>query len=301
MARSNDRYKSIYNRALSLIESLGRGAHLPAESALALELDASRTTIRAVLARLSEHSIIDWQGRSKRILRKPLKRDRYRVEETRSTGQRLESAFMERLVNGDLTPTGSEGLVVNETELARSVGVSATAAREFLIRFSRFGLIDKRPGKSWLLKGFTRDYALEISDVRELFERHSVALFAASPARSKCRSELAMIRERHDDLLPRVHKDYLQFQSLDEDFHRVINSVAGNRFVDDFQELVALIFHYHYRWNKKDERERNAVALQEHLDLIDALDACDARAARRCCDIHLATARQTLLRSIDWE
>ena len=44
-----------------------------------------------------------------------------------------------------------------------------------------------------------------------------------------------------------------------------------NQFIDRFYDLITLIFHYHYQWNKRDERQRNEVALEEHLSYIDAL------------------------------
>ncbi len=68
-----------------------------------------------------------------------------------------------------------------------------------------------------------------------------------------------------------------------------------NRFMMDFYDVISMIFHYHYQWNKADEKERNTVAIHEHLAYIAALRSRDARAieanagpicappARRCC------------------
>jgi hypothetical protein len=50
-----------------------------------------------------------------------------------------------------------------------------------------------------------------------------------------------------------------------------VNSAAPNRFIDSFYDIITLIFHYHYQWNKQDERQRNEVAIREHLTYIDAL------------------------------
>ena len=75
----------------------------------------------------------------------------------------------------------------------------------------------------------------------------------------------------------------------------------SNRFVDDFYELVSLIFHFHYRWKKTDERERNEVAAREHLRVIQALQAEDAPAARAAMKAHLKSARRTLLGSVAWD
>jgi hypothetical protein len=36
-------------------------------------------------------------------------------------------------------------------------------------RFNQFGLIDKRPNGGWVFKGFTRDFAEELCEVRLIF------------------------------------------------------------------------------------------------------------------------------------
>jgi hypothetical protein len=32
-----------------------------------------------------------------------------------------------------------------------------------------------------------------------------------------------------------------------------------------FYDLISMIFHYHYQWNKRDEKQRNIAAMREHL------------------------------------
>ncbi len=36
-------------------------------------------------------------------------------------------------------------------------------------------------------------------------------------------------------------------------------------------DVISMIFHHHYQWNRQNERERNVVAMREHLAYIDAL------------------------------
>ena len=50
-----------------------------------------------------------------------------------------------------------------------------------------------------------------------------------------------------------------------------LKAAGANRFIDGFYDLITLIFHYHYQWNKRDERQRNEVAIREHLTYIEAL------------------------------
>jgi DNA-binding GntR family transcriptional regulator len=59
-----------------------------------------------------------------------------------------------------------------------------------------------------------------------------------------------------------------------------------------------MIFHYHYQWNKAQERERNEVAVGEHLAYIAALKSRDLGKVDAACRKHLKSARHTLLTSI---
>jgi DNA-binding GntR family transcriptional regulator len=71
-----------------------------------------------------------------------------------------------------------------------------------------------------------------------------------------------------------------------------------NRFMADFYDIISLIFHYHYQWRKADEKERNAVAIREHLDYIEALLTRNPDRIEAACRRHLKSARNTLLASI---
>jgi len=200
---------------------------------------------------------------------------------------------MEWLLRDDAHP----GTAINELELARQFGVATTGIREFLNRFQRFGLIEKRPNAGWVFKGFTRNFALELFEIREMFELRSARAFAGLPRTSPLWERLAALRAEHLALLAEVEWRYHDFSDLDSRFHRLINAAMPNRFIDGFYDLITLIFHYHYQWNKRDERQRNAVAIGEHLAYIDALLAEDPAAVETACRAHLASARETLIRS----
>ncbi|TIX35648.1 MAG: GntR family transcriptional regulator, partial [Mesorhizobium sp.] len=147
--------------------------------------------------------------------------------------------------------------------------------REFLIRFSRFGLIEKRRNSHWVLKGFTRAFALELTEIREMFELRSAAAFAALPEDSPVWADLDRLEDEHQRLAREIAVRFSEFSELDERFHRLIHRASHNRFIVDFYDVIAMIFHYHYQWNKAQERERNEVAVQEHLAYIAALKSRD--------------------------
>jgi DNA-binding GntR family transcriptional regulator len=297
VSRSNSVYKETYNLGLDLVGKLGVAANLPPETELAQTWNTSRTTVRAVLEQLDRAGIIKWNGRRKSVLRAPSDGEYYGADETQSTGKKVETAFMEYILGGDLAP----GTILRESELVREFGASTSAVREYLIRFSRFGLIRKEPNRHWVLVGFTREFAMELFDVREMFETRAFRRFMANKRSPATADLLETLEADHVRLIENIDREFLKFPRLDERFHSVFVTRLENRFIDDFFELVSMIFHFHYRWKKTDERDRNLAAAKEHLAVIRAIKSGRRSEAEQAFARHLQSARRTLLNSVTWD
>ncbi|MEO6013822.1 MAG: FCD domain-containing protein, partial [Devosia sp.] len=144
---------------------------------------------------------------------------------------------------------------------------------------------------------FTQQFALELFEIRELFELRSAHAFAALDVPHPAWAELRALRQLHEDLLRDIDARFHDFSDLDSRFHRLVNSAAPNRFIDDFFDIITLIFHYHYQWNKHDERQRNEVAIREHLAYMDALLTRDRRKVEAALRSHMASAKGTMLKA----
>mgnify|MGYP000548304321 CR=1 FL=1 len=291
--KSDAVFKRSFNDAIELFGGLPPGTVLPSESVLAVRLRVSRTTVRKVLARLSDDGAVGGAGRHRFLREGAVLPAPYPEGETESTSTQLEKRFMEWILRDDTGP----GAMISELQLSRQFGVSTAGIREFLNRFQRFGLIDKRPNASWLFKGFTTKFALELFEIREMFEIRSALAFAALPNGSPLWGEIVALRVEHARLLEQIDERYNDFSDLDSRFHQLVNSASPNRFIDSFYDIITLIFHYHYQWNKHSERQRNEVAIVEHLAYIDALLHRNPAQIERACRTHLASARETLIRA----
>jgi DNA-binding GntR family transcriptional regulator len=128
-----------------------------------------------------------------------------------------------------------------------------------------------------------------------MFELRSAVTFATLPEGSPLWPRLQALREEHIALLKEIDERYHDFSDLDSRFHRLINSATPNRFIEDFYDIITLIFHYHYQWNKRDERQRNEVAIREHLTYIEALLSRNNAIVELACRAHLASAKGTLM------
>lgn len=287
-------FKRTFNAMLDYLEELGPGSRLESESRLKERLDTSRTTIRKVLAELVQRGIVAESPAGRSLVRGPCAEDAFDRAETLSASVQVEKKFMEWLLRADCKP----GDAINELDLARKFGVSTGGIREYLNRFSRFRLIEKRANSGWVFMGFTRDFALELFEVREMFEIRSAVAFVAQPPEAPAWKALRALEQEHLALQKQIATRFHDFSDLDERFHRLVNDASHNRFIVDFYDLISLIFHYHYQWNKSDEAERNRTALGEHLNYINALFSRDPAQVEASCRLHLASARKTLLASV---
>jgi DNA-binding GntR family transcriptional regulator len=288
-------FKRTLNDVLDYVSDRPMKAELEAEVRLAKRFAVSRTTMRKALQELERKRIVSRTGTTRTVVRKPSRIDYFPRRETIGKSDRIEKKFMEWMLRGDLKP----GDYINGLGLARQFEVSTNAIREYLNRFGRFGLVEKRANSGWVFRGFTTEFALELFEVRELFELRSARAFARQAPHSPAWLQLKAIEVEHRELLNSIKTRYHDFSDLDERFHRLINSASRNRFMEDFYGVITLIFHYHYQWKKADEKERNGVALREHLKYIDALFSRNPEQIEAACRHHLKSARNTLLASID--
>ncbi|WFU11616.1 GntR family transcriptional regulator (plasmid) [Rhizobium sp. CB3090] len=293
--KTNTLYKRTFNQCLDVLARASPGSALASEPVLAAELGVSRTTLRAVLAELANSGIVALDGRSKVLLRLPQTEDYLAGADLGSLAEMVERKFMSWMVGPDCSP----GQSVNALDLARQFGVSTTAIRDCLNTFSHFGLLERQSNGRWRALGLTVDFVAELFDMREFMEFRAVERFVALPRDHAAWRALAQLEQEHREMLSDIDRRYRDFSDLDHRFHRLINGVVPNRFFANIQGVMSVIFHYHYQWNKKDERERNHVAVKEHLAYVAALQSGNLEQARRACGLHLKTARSTLLASIE--
>lgn len=286
-------YKQAFNEALVIISDVPRGRLIPSENALSERLEVSRTTVRKALQELTERGLIS-AGPARVLVSRPKIADRYPSSETIATADQVEHRFMEWMLRGDVRP----GDTISVLELARTFSVSTTALREFLSGFARYGLIEKRRNASWMFAGITEQFASELFDVREMFEMRGARAFIELPRDNPAWSELRKLKTEHKQLARQIGERFHDFSDLDARFHRLVFEASKNRFIRDFYDIMALIFHYHYQWNKAEERSRNATAIKEHLGYIEALLSRDWKRVDKAAGAHLKTARQTLLASL---
>lgn len=289
---------TVFKRSANLLlehitEQVAVGDPLPTEQQMAALVGGSRTAIRSALAYFHTQGLIS-DLKERRVLRKPQRKDYFDIADLQSGTDRVREVLTDRIYRSDLPP----GAEFSEAELSRAAGVSTISVREFMIEFSRYGLIEKKPNGGWRLCAFDRSFAMELADVRQMFELAAIERFGALAPGDPAFAALDELIVRHEQLgsvMPARHKD---FPALDHDFHTFLIGLLNNRFAKGFYDTVSLVFHYHYQWGKGSELARNQYAAHEHLDILRALARRDIAGALDAMRIHLNSSRSTLLQAI---
>jgi len=264
------------------------------DNTLAKKLNVSRTTIRTALTELESIGIIVIDGSKKTVSRRPTEADYFDTSNSVASKEEIIEAYFLDLINhGKLLP----GDKFSELELAKSSGCNTITVREFLIKFSRFGLIEKKPRAKWKMVEFTEKFALELVEFRRILEMSSITKLLSTPSDDPVWQELSILLDKHIEVLADIDNRYTELSELDRKLHFIVQRASNNRFFMQFFDVVSLICHYHYQWDKSDELERNKVALEEQVEIITQLLAHNTSGVISAMEVHLGTAKKTLLRS----
>ena len=175
------------------------------------------------------------------------------------------NALVEAIVNQAFGP----GAQISIDNLARQLNMSNTPVREALMRANGEGLVMQQANHGFVVaKILTADEIHQLFDVRHLLEIH--ALREVVPSRQAVEDLQALIVQMEsagDGALYSDFKDYLQ---LDHQFHRVLVSLSGNRFLLKSWEDLHVHLHLSRLYTGIGLFDR-ANSVLEHRQIVEAL------------------------------
>ncbi|HBO23628.1 MULTISPECIES: GntR family transcriptional regulator [unclassified Providencia] len=296
MARTQNLRHKVINQFIDAIRHQYICSPLPSQSVLAEMYNVSRTTVRHVLTYLTRQKILENIGNDYVIIRKPNDEDLLDtiVDLPDIQLNEFESFFYKLIQQKELKP----GDNFTELQLAHRANVSPVVVREFLLQFSQYNLIENLRRGLWSLKTFEQDHAEKLFELRELLETYALTRFMNLPANDKRWVQAKELLFQHRELRETIVDNYRAFSDLDRKFHTLLLSAAENPFFDQSLNMVTIIFHFHYQWDDSDLRERNALAIEEHMTILSAIVSHNDLQAMNELRNHLYTAKQSMKRSL---
>jgi len=193
-----------------------------------------------------------------------------------------------------LTCTLAPGQVVSERELARRYEISKTPIREALAQTCHEGLMQRLPGRGYIVAPIT------IKDIRELFDLRLILEVAAteqaaqnpSPEQIIKLKEMAVVSYNLDD--PESHTLFLK---TNRDFHLALAEAAGNkRLVDMLGQLLNEMNRLFYLGLRL--RDSSEEMTREHQEVVAALENGDVERARDAISRQIINSRDRILEAI---
>ncbi|MFD1881267.1 GntR family transcriptional regulator [Paracoccus pacificus] len=207
----------------------------------------------------------------------------------RSLHEELIEALRELIVSGELPP----GRKVPEKDLCDLYGVSRTPLREALKVLATDGLVTLEPNRgAWVTQ-------ITVQDLDEVFPVMGAleALAGELACQNITDKEIKAIRSLHDRMVGHYEARELDaYFALNQRIHEAILAAARNdTLATQYRSLATRVRRARYVANMTPERWRRAT--EEHIAIMECLEARDGQALSVILKRHLENKRETVR---DW-
>jgi DNA-binding GntR family transcriptional regulator len=181
-----------------------------------------------------------------------------------------------------------------EAPLTRVLGVSRNTLRTVLARLEHEGLVVLEPNRGGRVRAFTLAEAHDMLRVREMMEGLVARLAAERATAEQCAELAAVVTETAQAV---QDDDLMRYTASNRRFHEQVIGMAGSpqaaAALDSLHfPLVKFQFQVALVPGRKQEN------LEEHRELLRAVEAHDADAAERAARRHMQRMRNTLERLV---
>jgi DNA-binding GntR family transcriptional regulator len=188
------------------------------------------------------------------------------------------------------------GTKLTEDSLAKEFGVSRTPIREAFNRLAQEGLVTVFPGRGAFVATLLFSDMVQLLEIREALE----GMAARLATRHMTKTVLEKLRRRMEvEIRKGAGKEYLGYSDIDRQFHESVIAASGNHHLSQLMKsLRDRIQMLRYRSVILPGRARKS--LQEHLQIIDALEAHDAELAEERMRAHIRNVKADLAASMSY-
>ena len=184
----------------------------------------------------------------------------------------------QRIFQRELEP----GSWIDELKIAEEFGISRTPLREALKVLAAEGLVTMKPRRGSYVTEVSETDLKDVYHLLSLLESDAAGVVAAKATPS----QISELQTLHAELEAAVD-DAERFFAVNERFHMAVLTVANNRWrnqvVEDLRKVMKLNRH-----QSLFKTGRIHDSLQEHRDILQALQQRDSTAARQAMQLHFS-------------
>lgn len=202
---------------------------------------------------------------------------------------RAYQGLLDLIMSGGIDPSAP----LSERKLAETLEIGRTPVREALRDLVRDGVLDVRPARGTYVRRLTADDVREIYQVRQGLEGMAALLAAERGPTPELAAYGPLFRRTIER--PREH-DPEETYETGARFHTEIFRAAGNRQLLEIYGPLRLRFRLALGLPRFYDHDRVYASVEEHLAILDAIEAGDGAAAQRLMCAHLSKGSEVRLR-----
>ena len=194
------------------------------------------------------------------------------------------------ILKGNLKP----GERLMEIHLAQKLGVSRTPVREAIRKLELEGLVVMIPRRGAIVADITLSDLKDVLEVREALEELAARLACKSITADQL-DALKKLAEKFKKCLN--ENDIAECAQADMEFHEAIYHATGNgRLVQILNNLREQI--YRYRIESLKDRNTYPILLEEHKQILEALEKRDEKLALEATSRHIKRQKEHIIKGL---
>ncbi len=201
------------------------------------------------------------------------------------------ASIKEAILTGGMKPNE----IYSEPSLSEMLNISRTPVREALQDLVIEGYVQALPKRGYQVSSFQSEKIEHLYDYRMAIELAIIKQVAGNIDKFQLMEIENILRI---DRLAAQEEDMASFVRTNRDFHRYLASLTGNPyFIDTMNKLLELI-----EWaalHVQNRTRRPPHAVQEHLEIYQALKDHDAQRACAAMEAHLLITKKLALKELD--
>ena len=203
------------------------------------------------------------------------------------------NTLRQAILKGELAP----GERLMEIQLAQKLGVSRTPIREAIRKLELEGLVLMIPRRGAEVARISEKSLKDVLEVRRSLEELAIEL----ACQRMTEEDMQALEEAQKAFKAAIDQgDAMKIAETDEAYHDVIyHSTRNKRLVQILNNLREQMYRYRLEYVK--DTDYHIVLLNEHKELVDAIESGKKEEARQIMKKHITNQEMTVIRNIKEE
>jgi len=193
-----------------------------------------------------------------------------------------------RIIKGDLKP----GKKILEINIAEQLGVSRTPVREAIKGLAAEGLVKMIPNQGAVIINVSIEDLQEVLQIRRVLEGLAVSIAAEKISKEETK-KLEKITKKMSICISK--NDIVAYSKLNAEFHNLILHVCGNKRLMKICNNLSSSDHRFRIRSLRDNPERLKYSLQEHQEIMEALNRRNSEQADKLSQKHINNVLKNIL------